>query len=172
MKILFLTSRLPYPPHRGDKLKIYNLIKQLSRRGHDITLISFIASQKEEENVKPLMEFCSDVKTILLRPVTSLSQCLFGIFSSLPFQVLYFASREMRGLITRELTAHRYDLIHVHLIRMAQYCEGTIDSKRVLDLTDAGSLYLERFLHRYKESINESLPEDRIGKAKTVRANP
>ncbi len=147
MNILFLTSRFPYPPHRGDKLKIYNLIKQLSRRGHAITLISFIASRNEEAYVAPLLEYCVNVRTILLRPIASFVKCVFGVFSSLPFQVLYFSSQPMKRLILSELDSGKYDLAHVHLIRMAQYGERPGGPKRVLDLTDAGSLYLERFLN-------------------------
>ena len=146
MKILFLTSRLPFPPHRGDKLKIYNLIKQLSRRGHDISLISFIASKKEEESVEPLKEFCTDVDLILLRPVSSFFNCLLGLFSPIPFQILYLKSPLMRKSFSAKIAAVQYDLVHVHLIRMAQYADEMTEPKRILDLTDAGSLYLERFL--------------------------
>ena len=166
MKILFLTSRLPYPPHRGDKLKIYNLIKQMSRRGHEITLISFIADKKEEEGVKFLLEFCADIKTILLHPITSWCKCLLGIFSILPFQVLYFASMKMRRLISRELASQQYDLIHVHLIRMAQYGEEIVQPKRVLDLTDAGSLYLERFLKSTKNPFKKIFLKVELGRLK------
>jgi sugar transferase (PEP-CTERM/EpsH1 system associated) len=166
VNILFLTSRLPYPPHRGDKLKIYNLIKQLSRRGHEITLISFIASKKEKENIKPLMEFCVDVKIILLRPVNSFFNCMFGLFSSLPFQVLYFSSKKMSRLISSELALKKHELIHVHLIRMAQYAEETTEPKRVLDLTDAGSLYLERFFRSTKNPFMRAFLKTELGRLK------
>jgi len=166
MKIIFLTSRLPFPPHRGDKLKIYNLIKQLSRQGHEIDLISFIAADKDEQNVKGLRDFCSSVKTILLPPVTSISNCLLGLFSSLPFQVLYFSSGRMRRLISDELAAHKYDLLHVHLIRMAQYGDEIVEPKRVLDLTDAGSLYLERFLKSTKNPFRRLFLKMELGRLK------
>jgi sugar transferase (PEP-CTERM/EpsH1 system associated) len=166
MKILFLTSRLPYPPHRGDKLHIFNVIKQLSRQGHEINLISFIASRKEEQNVKGLMEFCSSVKTIVQRPTTSLAKCLLGLFSALPFQVLYFSSRKMSRTVSRELAANKYDLIHVHLIRMAQYGDEMAEPKRVLDLTDAGSLYLERFLKSTKNPFMRLFLKIELGRLK------
>ena len=40
MKILFLTSRFPYPPFRGDKLRVFNLIKELSK-DNEIVVASF-----------------------------------------------------------------------------------------------------------------------------------
>lgn len=147
MRLLFLTSRLPFPPHRGDKLKIYNLIKQLSRRGHEITLVSFVASKREEtEYVRPLLEFCVDVKTVHMTSLSSIFNCFSSLLSSSPFQVSYFKSIRMKRVIESALASKAYGIIHVHLIRMAQYVAESKNIWRVLDLTDAGSLYLNRFL--------------------------
>lgn len=147
MNILLLTSRLPYPPHRGDKLKIYNLIRQLSAAGHRITLLSFIASRSELEYVPALRNHCEKIITVFLPPWRSWLNCLAVLFSSTPFQVAYFASEEMRETVREVLNRKAHDVVHVHLIRMAQYApEKNRSVARVLDLTDAGSLYLKRFL--------------------------
>lgn len=160
MKLLFLTSRFPYPPHRGDKLKIFNLIKQLSKR-HEITLLSFIQSKKELEYIPTMKEYCSKIETIHLPVWKSCLGCLNVLFSTTPFQVAYFSSSEMAYLIDRELSSSRYDAIHVHLIRMAQFIlNRKKTAPAILDLTDAGSLYLERFRDVtpnpvYKAFLNE-----------------
>jgi sugar transferase (PEP-CTERM/EpsH1 system associated) len=152
--ILIISSRLPYPPYRGDKLKIFNLIKQLSNKGHDITLISFIASKDEVQYVPMLREYCSDVKTIYLPIWKSVLNCFWNIFSDKPFQVAYYESKIFKHQIEREIESKCFDIIHVHLIRMAQYMENHADGiPRVLDLTDAGSLYLERFLKAKKQIL-------------------
>jgi polysaccharide biosynthesis protein PslH len=155
MNILFLTSRIPYPPYRGDKLRILNLIKQLSRRGHSITLRSFIASKREEAYIEPLREFCCDVKTVMLTPVQSVAQCAATIFSRDPFQIAYFRSARMDRLIEETLAAKHIDIVHVHLIRMAQYGLKINSHPRVLDLTDAGSLYLQRFFDVTKSPVKK-----------------
>jgi polysaccharide biosynthesis protein PslH len=153
LNILFLTSRLPYPPYRGDKLKIFNLIKQLSKMGHDITLISFIATKDEEQHLPALKEYCSEVKTIYLPVWKSVLNCLFNIFSDKPFQVAYYESKTFKRHLEKEIESKRFDVVHVHLIRMAQYMvNGSDRIPRILDLTDAGSLYLERFL-KVKKNI-------------------
>jgi polysaccharide biosynthesis protein PslH len=146
MNILFLTSRFPYPPHRGDKLKIFNLIRQLSRR-HSITLLSFISSREEVAYVEDLGRYCADIRTVYLPPWRSVWNCGMNALSPQPFQVAYFASRAMRRALAELLARKKFDLVHIHLIRMAQYAAVPIPgSIRVLDLTDAGSLYLQRFL--------------------------
>ena len=48
MKLLFHANRFPYPPFRGDKLKIYNLALELSKN-HELHLVTFL---EEEEDLK------------------------------------------------------------------------------------------------------------------------
>lgn len=40
MKILFLSRWFPYPMNNGSKIRIYNLLRGLSRH-HEVTLLSF-----------------------------------------------------------------------------------------------------------------------------------
>ncbi len=156
MRILLLTSRLPYPPYRGDKLKIFNLIKQLSKRGHEITLLSFISSKDELQYVTMLKEYCSEVKTIYLPVWKSILNCICNIPANKPFQVAYYKSKTFKRQIENEFESKQFDIVHVHLIRMAQYMKD-FRIPRILDLTDAGSLYLERFLNTNKNIIYKLL---------------
>ena len=63
MNMHFLTSRFPYPPYRGVKLRSFNLIKQLSKR-HHVTLLSFIASNNELQYIPELRQYCQQVKLL------------------------------------------------------------------------------------------------------------
>lgn len=145
MRILLLTPRLPFPPHRGDKLKIYNLIKRLART-HSIHLICFVQSKRELEHTSDLEPYCDRIDTVLLQPWQSFLQCIKSIFSTTPFQVSYFKSDKMQSLVEGLLKTGEYDIVHTHLIRMAQYVADSELPRKMLDLTDAISLYLERFL--------------------------
>jgi len=152
MKILFLTSRLPYPPHRGDKLKIFHLMRQLSR-AHELTLLSFISDKSELASAGPLKELCREVHTVYRPFSRSLLGCLAAVPSPDPIQVGYFRSRTMRETLGRVLAEGNFDVIHTHLIRMAQYTRDLRGPVRVLDLTDAGSLYLDRFRRTVKNPL-------------------
>ncbi len=152
MKILFLTSRLPYPPHRGDKLKIFHLMRQLSR-AHELTLLSFISDRAELENAGPLKELCREVHTVYRPLFRSILGCVAAVPSSDPIQVGYFRSRAMRETLRRVLAEGNFDVVHTHLIRMAQYTRDLRGPVRVLDLTDAGSLYLDRFRRTVKNPL-------------------
>ena len=144
MRILFLTSRFPYPPFRGDKLKIYNLIRELSGR-HEVTLVSFIQNS-EEEGLRPEMEkLCARVETVKLPLAQSLLQCGLAFSGHTPFQVAYFRSRAMTETVERVIVESTPDVIHTHLLRMAPYTAFRGEIPRVLDLTDAVGIYLRRF---------------------------
>ena len=46
MKLLFIANRIPYPPFRGDKLKIYHLGKCLSAYS-EVHLIAFLENSND-----------------------------------------------------------------------------------------------------------------------------
>ena len=71
MKILILTSRLPFPPDRGDRVRTYNFLRQMAV-DHEISLISLIAHPRERHNAEALQSFCCRIQTVLLRPMESL----------------------------------------------------------------------------------------------------
>jgi len=144
MKILFLTSRIPYPPHRGDKLKIWNLVTQLSRR-HTIVLLTFVRNRGEMQLVEKLREVCAEVHTVHLPVWKSLLNCILAIPGGEPFQVAYYRSRSMDDLLRQQIQTVKPDIIHTHLIRMAHYSAHQKEVPLILDLTDAVSLYLSRF---------------------------
>ena len=55
VKILFVANRMPYPPYRGDKLKIYNLATELSAN-HELHLITIAESQEDVDSVSVLQK--------------------------------------------------------------------------------------------------------------------
>jgi glycosyltransferase involved in cell wall biosynthesis len=77
----------------------------------------------------------------------------------------------MRRLITETCAKSHYDVIHTHLIRMAQYTAFAGHIPKTLDLTDAGSLYLRRFLAHEKNPFKKFLLKielDRISRYENI----
>jgi len=151
LKILFLTSRLPYPPYGGDKLRVFNFIKYLSVR-HTVHLLSFIESEEEKKYLGELGKYCARIETVLLRPADSYVKCLLLSPTAVPFQVAYYRDGRMRKKADEMMSSEKYDGIYVHLLRMAQYAQERRDVNRVLDLTDSLSLSLFRSL-RYRKHL-------------------
>lgn len=141
MKILFLTSRLPYPPYQGDRLKIYNFLRILSKH-HEITLLTIVDNEQELELARNLKEFCFHIETVTLPFYKRYLNLIANIISNKPFQVAYYQSEEYRRKLQNLLRVNQYDIVHTHLIRMLPYSVN-VKAPRVLDLTDAISNYLE-----------------------------
>ena len=49
MKLLFLTSRFPYPTNKGDKLRAYYQIKEISTQNEIHLVLAHCVSQQVEE---------------------------------------------------------------------------------------------------------------------------
>lgn len=144
MKFLFLSNRIPYPPFRGDKLKIYNLAKRLAAKGHTLHLITFMEDAGDKQYRPELEKIFEKAVLVHLPRRQAGMNVLGGVVSKLPFQVSYFKSKEMQRQLNALLQKERYDAIHVQHLRMAPYLEQRSDLPRILDLPDAFSLYWQR----------------------------
>ena len=152
MKLLFLANRVPYPPYRGDKLKIFNLASRLQHR-HELHLITFAQTEEDLSYKSELEKIFKEVHFIYLPSWRSKLNCLAAAWDSKPLQVLYFHSEEMKKQLDVLLSKHSYDAVHVQHLRMSPYLSGRKDVARILDLPDAFSLYWER-----RKNVKRSLP--------------
>ncbi len=145
MRILFLTGRLPYPPDRGDRLRAYHFLRILSQ-AHQITLLSFIGDARETAHIGPLRSFCEDIQLVHRGQVQSVMSTGLNVWRPLPFQSLYYRSTVMQAAVDNVLARQHFDVIYVHLFRMAQFVAARKKPYRILDLTDAISSEIERSL--------------------------
>ena len=139
MKMLFLTTRLPFPPVGGEKLRAFNFLKYLSR-AWEITLLTFVESEAEKSALKDYSLDNLRVRSVTLPRYQSYLKCLGGFFSREPLETAYYASSEMTRMVKEELDRTKYDLFFCHLIRMAPYVAGYRAQRKVLDMCDAMSL--------------------------------
>lgn len=134
---------MPYPPYRGDKLKIYNLAKRLKGR-HELHLLTFAQTEEDLGYKKDLEQVFAQVHLVYLPKWKSAVNCVSGIWDSKPLQVLYFHSAELQQKLGELLAANKYDAVHVQHLRMSPYLANRKDVPRILDLPDAFSLYWKR----------------------------
>lgn len=143
MKILFLANRTPYPPYRGDKLKIYNLAKRLKGR-HELHLVTFAQSQEDFSYKEDLEKVFTSVHFIYLPKWQSALNCLAALWSATPLQVLYFRSAAMQKKLAELLRHEKFDAIHVQHLRLSPYLAHYKQVPRILDMPDAFSMYWQR----------------------------
>lgn len=136
MKLLFLTSRLPWPPNRGDRIRTYHLLKQLSE-DYEITLVSFYSKQSELDGSEALKKLCDEVHFVFYPFWQSILSTLIGFWRGTPLQVEYYRSRKMERLIAQLLENTNFSAVYLHLFRMVPYLAKNPEYYRIVDLTDA-----------------------------------
>lgn len=147
MNILIVTPRIPYPPYRGDKLKIFNLTKNLLKN-NSVTILTFIRTKNQIVEIEELKKQNLNVVAVKISLFGSFLNVLKSIFSNLPFQVAWYRSKLMQKKVNELVNSGNYDVAYFHLIRTAQYIPTQKLPKSyisVIDFTDAVSLYLNRF---------------------------
>ena len=145
MKILIILSRVPFPLEKGDKLRAFNQIKQLSRN-HEISLfaINDLGTTSVHQAVNVLSKYCERIEIVNLAWFQIVYNIFRSLLNGLPLQVGYFysptANRKLRSLITRVQPNH----IYCQLVRTAEYVKGIKDIPKTLDYMDAFSKGVER----------------------------
>lgn len=143
MKILVVTSRIPWPLEKGDKLRLYYQLKELSKH-HEIVLCCLSESELTDAASQALSPLCSRIEVIQLHFFRRWINMLLGIVSRSPFQVLYFfqrrAARQLRRIITEENPQH----IYCQLIRCAEYVKDIVEIPKTIDYMDALSSGMRR----------------------------
>ena len=143
MKLIFLTSRFPYPINKGDKLRSYHQIKELSIQ-NDIYLISLSESKVSERSIVELNKYCKSVHVYHI----SLINRIFNLFKTLinnrPFQVNYFYHQKIQKKINSNISIINPDHIICQLVRTALYVKDEHSIPKTIDYMDALSKGLER----------------------------
>ena len=127
MKILFLSRWWPDPPNNGSRLRIYNLLRQLSRQ-HEVTLVAFHEStdQVGPESQAALLSICRSVRAIPWRPYRPHSaRAVLGLLSPIPRFLVDTHSRELADAVADELRTQQYQLVIASELPMAPYALAT-----------------------------------------------
>jgi sugar transferase (PEP-CTERM/EpsH1 system associated) len=142
MKVFFLLPRVPYPTEKGDKLRAFNQLKQLSKK-HEIILCALNDSVLHEDAVKVLSLYAKEVYIIDISKASIYLHLVKTLFTDKPLQVGYFYNKRISGIIRSLIRKHKPDHIFCQLIRVAEYVKG-IPIPKTLDYQDVFSKNMER----------------------------
>ncbi len=111
MKILFVSALYPYPLYSGGQIRVYNLLRELSKK-HEITLAAFTRTS-EETGVNNKLSFCKKVITAHRGRAWQPKYVLGSVLGTHSFLVQSYINPQMRKLLEEELNHTTYDLIHL-----------------------------------------------------------
>lgn len=165
MNILFA---IPYAPTL-IRVRPYNLIRQLTARGHQVTVMTVWTNQQEREALEELHASCSQVASVQLPGWRSLWNCVWALPSGKPLQTVYSWEKNLAQASFERLvqpgSAGKIDVVHVEHLRGARYglylksrmkAEG-IDIPIVWDSVDSISHLFRQAMRRSKSAINRGI---------------
>ncbi len=144
MKLLFLTSRFPFPLEKGDKLRAYYLIKSLSKH-FDIYLFAINETAVPQKDLDELKPFCKAIEVGIVNKFSSVLSIAKNTFNkNIPFQVAYFYDEKAMQQLSAFTEKHQPEAMFCHLIRMSEYAKQLNIRRSVLDYMDTFSKGMER----------------------------
>lgn len=141
-KIFVLLSRVPYPLEKGDKLRAFHQIKELSKK-HDIVLCALSDTPVSDEAKAFLEPYISDLYIFRLKRAGILFHLFLCFFYDKPFQVAYFYRHGIHKKINALINRHSPDYLYCQLIRTAEYIKD-LNTNKTLDYQDVFSRGLYR----------------------------
>ena len=167
-KILFISTRYPFPIFGGDKLRSFSILKFLSKKNQ----VDLVCLGKRDE-IQKKIAFCRNIKVFHLGFLPRIINTIFSFLKLEPLQNGFCLSNEMKNYIDN--VEGKYDTIICHLLRSSQYLPNKFKGKKILEMTDLPSLNyqqlikqlsifnplkyiyaIEKFLvYRYEEKISD-----------------
>ena len=141
-KILFITTRYPFPIFGGDKLRAFDIIKFLSKKNK----IDLVCLGNENKIEKKSLNFCKNIKVFHLNFLSRIVNSTFSLLKFQPLQNGFCLSNDMKNYI--DDVKDKYDSIICHLLRSAQYLPREFRGKKILEITDLQSLAYQNLINQ------------------------
>jgi polysaccharide biosynthesis protein PslH len=122
VKILLLTQILPYPPDAGPKVKTWHVLRYLVKRGHQVTLVSFVRAEEQQ--------YIQDIERlgITFYPVPIKRSRVMDAYYLLRSQITgrpFLIERDdlpvFRQTVNRLLKQQDFDAVHADQLTMTQF---------------------------------------------------
>lgn len=124
MKILIVSSYLPFPLFSGGHVRLFNLLKELSKK-HEVTLVCEKRLHQTERDIQAVKKICKAVYVVERKKQWSVGVIFQTAVSSLPFLLAGHNLPEMQQIISRLLKNTRFDVIHVETFYVYQNLPDT-----------------------------------------------
>ena len=140
-KILFISTRYPFPIFGGDKLRSFSILKFLSKKNQ----VDLVCLGTRDEMQKKLT-FCRNIKIFHLNFLSRIINTIFSFIKLEPLQNGFCLSNEMKNYIDN--VEGNYDTIICHLLRSSQYMPNKFNGKKILEMTDLPSLNYQQLINQ------------------------
>jgi len=148
MRLFVLLSRVPYPLEKGDKLRAFHQVVQLSKK-NEVVLCALNPDRKlnKPDAFSALQPYCRSINFIDIPLAGRLWNIFLAFFKGLPLQVGYFYSCKAARKINKLIEAYKPDHIYCQLLRTAEYVKHSTIHKTI-DYQDVFSYGVKRRMEK------------------------
>jgi len=145
MKVLVISNWYPYPADNGARLRVYNLLRQTSKR-HRVYLLSFHRQHVDASSIRHMEQICEGVELVPFDPVNLSGMLPFlKLFHITPRAITMSYSPEMAHKTSKILDAYQPDLAIAIAIEqsggMAHYLRSYNSIPRILEDLELSALH-------------------------------
>ncbi|MBN9694676.1 MAG: TIGR03087 family PEP-CTERM/XrtA system glycosyltransferase [Zoogloea sp.] len=136
--LLYLVHRIPFPPNKGDKVRSFNILRQLARH-HRVFLGTFVDHPDDLRHVEQLSEWCEEVHVVRLSPGVSRILSLRGLLSGEALSLPYYRNAGLADWVRAVISRHGIRQAVAFSGPMAQYLDDPALQRRIIDFCDVDS---------------------------------
>lgn len=140
MKILVVLSRIPYPLDKGDKLRAFYQMKELSKN-NEVYLFCLNNSPAQSKSIDILSSFVKDIHIVEFNNFDGLIGLTTSFFDGTPFQTGYYSHSRNIKAFKDYCNKIKPDVLFYQFVRTAKY--SCVNYPKVLDYQDALSANME-----------------------------
>jgi polysaccharide biosynthesis protein PslH len=157
MRVLYISVAYPLPANNGSKMRLWAVLRAMASVGHQVTLAAFAEPGEADGTGEELATVCKDSDVVPLhyaRLSTGGNYLgrLRGIFSSAPFTIARFRSKDMRLRLERRVRDRSFDVVVCDNVYAAiNMPAGT--SPIVMNSQNVEYLILQRYAEQEKNPL-------------------
>jgi sugar transferase (PEP-CTERM/EpsH1 system associated) len=172
--VLFLTHRIPYPPNKGDKIRSYHLLLELSAH-YDVHLGCFVDDPEDWQYIEKLRPLCASLYCLPLKKSSRYLKAALAFIRAKPITTTLYGSNRLQRWVEQTTRQQQLNKIVIFSGAMAQFVDAPQfeASTRIIDFVDVDSdkwgQYAQKksgiarwvyqreqlFLRRYEQAITE-----------------
>lgn len=155
MKVLIVTPEVPYPPDQGGRIRMFNIIKHLSRK-NTLYLVSTSISPTSLRYYEKLMEYCKSVYIVphYNSPLNRASRIVKSILTRRPFVVYKHMSKALENKVAAVVAKEQPDVVLVEFHYIAD-CVRAINLPRVVDMHNIDHVLYKRLASNPRFSLKK-----------------
>ncbi len=138
-RVLFVTHTAPIPPVSGERLRAFNLMRELVRRKWEVSLFSIEHGPVASDDLESLNSISPAGVLVQRRPRPAwrLARSRLDVLRGRAFQDKFFLNRRSRRAFHEWLGGQEFDVVVVALSYMLTYLPAELRCRTVLDSQNA-----------------------------------